>query len=1065
MELTAVHVSDEDLIPGLIDREEAAVEALLERYWERAYRVALRLQGDPGAAEDVCQETFLQVLRSAERFEAGRSFRPWFFSILRRVASNQRRGEQRRRDREERAARPEAAPAAGTDRAEAVQRHLSTLEPKLREVLALHYLEGLTHREVGEAIGRPAGTVSYWITQGLAKLRASAVPAAALGSAALIEALRRKLNVAVPGAPRAAELAAEVATAPLDLPPAPEAAELTQAADASKGKPLAKLAAVGLLVAAGTAALALWGDRATSADGVADLTPNAGGDADGSSPLASGTADGDAPQDPPSGGDASGSGGGSADAPPAVAEGSPEPVLRGRVVFQGRPAAGVAVRGRDLRCEPRVTGPDGTFALYGETEGEVSLTAHLTHAWAWRPNRSGGQAYFALPGTTEFRFHRRVQLAEVEGELELRLQERTVSGAVVDAETQAPIAGATVWLADRTQRTDAAGAFEITAPRLLGYDPVWVTADDYALAGATLKSSDVDMSAVLEDLAKQVGADLGDGNPLEDPLVKTLFEGLRQSHWEAETAGASRPRTEVAFELDRGVPVRGVVQDAQGNPVPDVEVEVQFLVPDAALNGLTVLRDTARLCTTDAAGRFLVERVPTRSGDTGRVTVHVQHVHGFADATRELNVGPQSEPVVVTLDRWTLVRGRVIDEHGNGVAGAWLRVVDTSKPRFTFSMDGRPEDLLEGKSPGVEVRDAFRHGDGQRHRSRADGSFKLIAPEGERTVIAWVEGRVDAVFEVDAPQSEVTVVLPPAQAFAGRVRTGDGRAVASGIVRAYPAGALAGVPRDPDAKALARLPRPLAAAGLDAEGRFTLGGLGDASHDLLVELTQLEVEGEQAVAKLYATRLGVGPGELEWTVQPSGDDPRANLSTPIRVQVIGASGQPLRDGVTLILRREDGSRHDLTDVMPPLRDAGVHTPTFSAEGAGRCRLDVSAPGQPPVLTPWLSLTPGEQLDFGVVSLQGGGGSIRAALSATIPPGHTLSLEYVDPHTGETYAPGLHPGSKARQLVIPAVWPGQLELRPVLRTITAPITETELTPIPVEVRAGEAAEVRVELPAR
>jgi RNA polymerase sigma-70 factor (ECF subfamily) len=157
-------LNDEALIPDLVRGDEAAVSALLERYWEPAYRAALKLTRDPGTAEDAAQEAFVAVLRSAKTFEEGRSFRPWFFRIVVNVASKHVRAGARRRVREAKGAQEDvAASAPGASEAEeadVVREHLGKLSPKLRDVLALRYLEGLSLAEVSQALKCPEGTVS-----------------------------------------------------------------------------------------------------------------------------------------------------------------------------------------------------------------------------------------------------------------------------------------------------------------------------------------------------------------------------------------------------------------------------------------------------------------------------------------------------------------------------------------------------------------------------------------------------------------------------------------------------------------------------------------------------------------------------------------------------------------------------------------------------------------------------------------------------------------------------------------------------------------------------------------
>src|SRR5262245_48671057 len=104
---TITRLTDEELIPGLRAGDGATLQVLIDRYWARAYRVALHLSGgDPGAAEDVAQETFVEVLRAADRFQDGRRVRPWFFRLLSNTAADRRRsGGRRRRHEAEGAAR------------------------------------------------------------------------------------------------------------------------------------------------------------------------------------------------------------------------------------------------------------------------------------------------------------------------------------------------------------------------------------------------------------------------------------------------------------------------------------------------------------------------------------------------------------------------------------------------------------------------------------------------------------------------------------------------------------------------------------------------------------------------------------------------------------------------------------------------------------------------------------------------------------------------------------------------------------------------------------------------
>jgi RNA polymerase sigma-70 factor (ECF subfamily) len=63
-----------------------AFDALLARYQNRLYRYLLRLTANPAVAEDLFQDTWLKVITRIHRYDEGRSFEPWLFSVARNVA-------------------------------------------------------------------------------------------------------------------------------------------------------------------------------------------------------------------------------------------------------------------------------------------------------------------------------------------------------------------------------------------------------------------------------------------------------------------------------------------------------------------------------------------------------------------------------------------------------------------------------------------------------------------------------------------------------------------------------------------------------------------------------------------------------------------------------------------------------------------------------------------------------------------------------------------------------------------------------------------------------------------
>jgi RNA polymerase sigma factor (sigma-70 family) len=200
--------SDEALVAAIASGESDALDVLIERHWESAFRLSLRFGLDPGAAEDTAQESFVALFAAAERFDPRRNFKSWFFQIVRNAARQRLRGERRRQAREERAARPEVTwseedPLAAAE----LQAALGRLRPERREVIALHYFGGLTLREVAKATETKKGTVDSRLSRGLEDLRQDLSLTASLAGPLMIALLRQAL-VAAPAPPAAAAVVA-----------------------------------------------------------------------------------------------------------------------------------------------------------------------------------------------------------------------------------------------------------------------------------------------------------------------------------------------------------------------------------------------------------------------------------------------------------------------------------------------------------------------------------------------------------------------------------------------------------------------------------------------------------------------------------------------------------------------------------------------------------------------------------------------------------------------------------------------------------------------------------------
>ncbi len=147
-----------------------ALEELFRRHWRRAHRAAYLVVGDPAAAEDIAQESFLAAVRALDRFDRRRPFGPW----LHRIAVNRAIDYARARAlRSEGALGSPAEPAATDTRelSDELLAALAELSPEHRAVVVLRYVLEYTPGEIGEMLGLARGTVNSRLRRGLDRLR------------------------------------------------------------------------------------------------------------------------------------------------------------------------------------------------------------------------------------------------------------------------------------------------------------------------------------------------------------------------------------------------------------------------------------------------------------------------------------------------------------------------------------------------------------------------------------------------------------------------------------------------------------------------------------------------------------------------------------------------------------------------------------------------------------------------------------------------------------------------------------------------------------------------------
>lgn len=141
---------------------------------DRLYRWALRLCGNKADAEDLVQETLLRAIARRAQFEPGSHLETWLTKIL-----TNRFFDLVKHHKVERKAEPELEATEGVQRELLVDRisdgeleaAVKALEPELREVIELCYMQRKRYREAAAILRLPSGTVATRLARARARLR------------------------------------------------------------------------------------------------------------------------------------------------------------------------------------------------------------------------------------------------------------------------------------------------------------------------------------------------------------------------------------------------------------------------------------------------------------------------------------------------------------------------------------------------------------------------------------------------------------------------------------------------------------------------------------------------------------------------------------------------------------------------------------------------------------------------------------------------------------------------------------------------------------------------------
>lgn len=183
---TSPHPSDHALIERVIRRDEPALTELYRRFGAMVLRVALRITQDRAVAEEVVQDVFHAIWRTAAGFQPEGRVSAWIMGIARHRAIDATRARQFRSRQHEQAIEPALGLVSHEHTEEHVERRIAReqvraallrLPAAQREVLGLAFYAGMSHTEIAAHLGAPVGTIKTRVRLGLQRLRRQLPPA------------------------------------------------------------------------------------------------------------------------------------------------------------------------------------------------------------------------------------------------------------------------------------------------------------------------------------------------------------------------------------------------------------------------------------------------------------------------------------------------------------------------------------------------------------------------------------------------------------------------------------------------------------------------------------------------------------------------------------------------------------------------------------------------------------------------------------------------------------------------------------------------------------------------
>lgn len=171
--------SDDRLMTDYVSGDENALRILVER-WERVvFAFLVRMLGSPEEAEDLCQDTFMKLIKAAGRYQPEGKFPSWLF----RISGNLARSRLRRRkilrwlpltddyDNAPSADRGALDALSGREEQVAVRTALARLPERQRQALVLKQYQEMSYQEIADTMETTVASVQMLLHRAMTALR------------------------------------------------------------------------------------------------------------------------------------------------------------------------------------------------------------------------------------------------------------------------------------------------------------------------------------------------------------------------------------------------------------------------------------------------------------------------------------------------------------------------------------------------------------------------------------------------------------------------------------------------------------------------------------------------------------------------------------------------------------------------------------------------------------------------------------------------------------------------------------------------------------------------------